>query len=141
MPQQPTTAISNSKPSNTCWIHLQDIKFFLHLGVNAQEKIIGQNITLNLSLKINFEDTKDKVENTVDYGKVIEHIKNHILGLKEINLLEYLCEQILNSIGSQFTKIQAAKICIQKGYVPIQNYTGTVKIEAEKTYFNNLSNK
>lgn len=32
-------------------------------------------------------------------------------------------------------EINAAKITIEKGYVPLPNFTGTVKLEAEKVYF------
>lgn len=120
--------------SNTCWIHLQDLRFFLYLGANPHEKKIGQNIKLNLSLKINYENTFDRLENTLDYGLVVEHIKNELTKLNNVNLLEYLCEQLLISIGDQFKAIKAAKITVEKGYVPLENYTGNVKIEAEK-YF------
>ena len=121
--------------SNTCWIHLQDLRFFLFLGANPYEKKIGQNIKIDLSLKLNFENTEDKIEKTVDYGLVIEHVKNYLSEIREINSLEYLCEQLLNSIGAKFKDIYAAKIVIEKGYVPLHNYTGIVKIEAEKNYY------
>jgi dihydroneopterin aldolase len=122
------------KIDSDCWIHLQDLRFFLYLGANPHEKKIGQNIKIDLSLKINFENTDAKLENTVDYGSVVEHLENKLSTFKDINLLEYLCEQLLNSIGHKFKNIKAAKIVVQKGFVPLKNYTGTVKIEAEKNY-------
>src|SRR4051812_17388084 len=104
---------------DTCWIHLQDLRFFLFLGANPYEKKIGQNIKIDLSLKIKFTNTEDKLEKTLDYGLVVEHIKNYLCELKEINLLEYLCEQLLSSIGNKFKSLYAAKIVIEKGYVPL----------------------
>lgn len=124
----------NKSKLNTCWIHLQDLHFFLYLGANPHEKKIGQNIKINLSLKINFENTEDKLGNTVDYGLVFEHIKNNLEKLKNINLLEYLCEKLLNSINKKFKNILAAKIVIEKGYAPLPNFTGKIKIEAEKVF-------
>jgi len=120
--------------SNACWIHLQDLRFFLSLGVNPAEKKIGQNIKIDLSLKIKFEDTEDKIENTVDYGLVVDYIKSKLSSLQEVNLLEYLCEQLLNGIGEKFCEVLSAKIVIEKGYVPLENFTGKVRIEAEKEF-------
>lgn len=129
-----TKSILNEKNSNSCWIHLEDLRFFLFLGANPYEKKIGQNIKVDLSIQFKFEHTEDKLENTLDYGLVIEHLKHEIEQLTEINLLEYLCEKLINSLQSRFDKIQAVKISVEKGYVPLQNFPGKVRIEAEK-YF------
>ncbi|MES2614793.1 MAG: dihydroneopterin aldolase [Bdellovibrionota bacterium] len=121
--------------ANYAWIHLQGLCFFLFLGANPYEKKIGQNIKVDLSLQLKFENTEDRLENTLDYGIVVEYLKNELSRLQDVNLLEYLCEQLLDGIGTQFNSIKAAKILIEKGYVPLQNYTGIVKIEAQKEFF------
>lgn len=117
-----------------CWIHITNIKSFIYLGANEFEAKIGQNITLNLSIKINYLDTQDDLENTVDYGSVCEHITQKIKSLNRVKLLEYLAEQLLNSIEEKFKNIIAAKISIKKGYVPLKEFPGKVKIEAFKNF-------
>lgn len=117
-----------------CWIHITEIKIFLYLGANEYEEKIGQNLTIHLSIKINYHDTHDKLENTVDYGSVCEHIIHKIKLLERVKLLEFLAEQLLNSIGDNFKNIYAARITIEKGYVPLKEFTGRVKIEAQKDY-------
>lgn len=116
------------------WIHMQDLHFFLYLGVHEAEQSIGQNIIIHLSLKIPYENTRDKIENTVDYGSVYAYLEQKIKELNKTQLLEYLAEQILNGIGLDFPGIFAAKIVIQKGYLPLKNFTGTVKFEVEKSF-------
>ena len=123
------------KKQEFCWIHITEIKTFLYLGANEYEEKIGQNITINLSIKIKYHGTHDKLENTVDYGSVCEHIIYKIKLLERVKLLEFLAEQLLNSIGEKFKNIAAAKISIEKGYVPLKDFTGKVKIEAERNYF------
>lgn len=125
---------NNNDKDQYCWIHVSEIKSFLYLGANEHEEKIGQNITLNLSIKIKYNNTNDKLENTVDYGAVCEYITHKIKTLEKVKLLEFLAEQLLNSIGETYKEIYAAKISIEKGYVPLNNFTGKVKIEAEKEY-------
>ena len=123
-----------NKKLNTAWIHLNDLRFFLNLGANPHEKIIGQNIKINLSLEISYENTEDKLEKTLDYGLVVEYLRSEIQNLCHTNLLEYLCEQLLNRIGKKFLELKSAKIKIEKGYVPLKDYTGSVCIEAHKIF-------
>lgn len=116
---------------NLTWIHLEKLKFFLFLGATKAEQMIGQNITLHLSLCIPYKNTNDKLENTLDYGKVYECVSEKISSLKRVQLLEYLVEQIFNEIHIKFPQIYSAKIIIEKGYVPLKNFSGTVRIETE----------
>ena len=132
-----TLGTQKTQQNNFCWIHLNNIKTFLYLGANEFEEKIGQNITINLSLKIKYEHTQDKLENTIDYGLVYEFILKYIERLNKVKLLEYLCEQLLNGIENNFPDILAAKISIEKGYVPLKHFTGHIFIEAEKEFSNN----
>lgn len=120
--------------NNFCWIHLNNIKTFIYLGANEHEEKIGQNITLNLSLKLRYTNTDDELLNTVDYGKVCEFILHKIQASKKIKLLEYLAEQLINEIESNFSGIYAVKLSIEKGYVPLKNFTGNVVIEVQKDF-------
>ncbi len=120
--------------NDLCWIHLNNIKTFMYLGANEFEEKIGQNITLNLSLKLKYTNTKDRLENTIDYGRVCEFVLKKIQELNKIKLLEFLAEQLLNEIKNNFKGIYAAKISIEKGYVPLKNFTGNVTIEAYKEF-------
>jgi dihydroneopterin aldolase len=115
---------------NFAWIHMTDLKFFMQLGANPYEQKIGQNITIDLSIEIPFENTRDNLENTVDYGAVFSYLKAEIEKLNSVSLLEYLCEQLLLKIGDEFKKIQSAKIKIKKGYVPLSHFSGNAHIEA-----------
>jgi FolB domain-containing protein len=120
---------------NLCTVHLKDLRFFAFLGANEHEAKIGQNLKIKISLKMPFENTNDDLDNTVDYGKVFEVVKQHIDSLGAVQLLEYFAEQILTVIGSHFPKICWARIKIQKGYVPLPHFTGKVCFIAQKRYY------
>jgi len=120
--------------TNLCWIHLENLKFFLFLGATKAEQEIGQNITINLSLCIPYRKTDDNLDNTVDYGKVYDCLSAKIKSLKRVQLLEYLAEQILLELEVNFNKIHAVKIEIQKGYVPLKDFSGTSRIEVYREF-------
>jgi dihydroneopterin aldolase len=114
------------------WVHLENLKFFIFLGATEAEQMIGQNITLNLSICFPYTNTNDDIKNTIDYGKVYECVANKIKSMRRVNLLEYLIEQILNEIQINYPNIHKAKISITKGYVPLKNFSGTVTMEVER---------
>ncbi len=118
--------------TNLAWIHLENLKYFLFLGATSEEQSIGQNITINLSLCISYTNTNDELKNTVDYGAVFNVLSRKIEKLKNVQLLEFLAEQLILEIETQFSNIYKIRIMIQKGYVPLQNYSGTSRIEVEK---------
>lgn len=119
---------------NLTWVHLENLKFFVFLGATEAEQMIGQNITLNLSLCIPYQNTQDMLPNTIDYGKVYECVVSKINAMQRVQLLEYLTEQILLEIHNKFPTIYRAKIVIEKGYVPLKNFSGTVRMETEKQF-------
>ena len=125
---------SLQKDLGFCWIHISEIKTFLYLGANEYEEKIGHNLTINLSIKVKYTNTNDSLDNTVDYGSVCEHIIQKIKLLHKVKLMEFLAEELLTSIGEKFKKILAARISIEKGFVPLKEFTGKVKIEAQKNY-------
>lgn len=120
--------------TNCAWIHLENLKFFLYLGATPEEQSIGQNITIHLSLLIPYCNTNDELSHTVDYGKVYDVLCKKIEQMHKVQLLEYFVEQILNELQTQFSKIHAVKIVVQKGYIPLKNFSGTSKIEAYKQF-------
>jgi dihydroneopterin aldolase len=117
-----------------CYIHLKNLKFFIHIGAIPEENQLGQVITMHLSLKIPYSHTEDKLENTLDYEKVYNLLKSKVSSLDGIKLLEYFCEQILLELHHSFPLIKEAKLEVQKGFLPIPNFQGEVSLSVEKTF-------
>jgi FolB domain-containing protein len=120
--------------SDLCWIHIKDVYTFLYLGANPHERRIGQNVRVSLSVRIPYRDTRDELARTTDYGTLVERVQEFIEALEEVNLLEYLAEQVLDLIGLEFPSVRCARLTIHKGFVPLPHFTGSVAIEAERTF-------
>lgn len=117
-----------------CWIHVDDVYTFLHLGANPHEQKVGQNVKLRLSIEIPYRGTGDRLAATVDYSVLVVRVQEFIEAMEEVNLLEYLAERILDLIGAEFPGIRAARLMISKAYVPLPHFTGSVSIEAARVY-------
>lgn len=117
-----------------CWIHIRDVYTFLYLGANPHEQKVGQNLKIDLSVQVPYRNTNDSLENVVDYSKIIERVQAYIQGLGRVSLLEYLAEQLLDLIGSEFTGVKAARIVLYKAFVPLTHFTGSVAIEVERQF-------
>lgn len=117
-----------------CWIHIRDVYTFLYLGANPHEQKVGQNLKIDLSVQVPYRNTGDSLENVVDYSKIIERVQAYIQGLGRVSLLEYLAEQLLDLIGSEFTGVKAARIVLYKAFVPLTHFTGSVAIEVERQF-------
>ncbi len=116
---------------------MENLIFSTQLGVSIEEKKIGQNIHLSLSIQIPYENTFDQLSNTLDYGEIYSFLSKKISQLNEAHLLEYFVEQILMDLKINFQKIQRAKIKVTKEFVPIKNFQGKIRIEAEKSFLSN----
>ena len=126
----------NSKAANSdfCWIHIRDVYTFLYLGANPHEQKVGQNLKVDLSVQVPYRGTQDNLENVVDYSMIIERMQSSIEGFGRVNLLEYLAEQVLDVIQSEFKGVRAARLTLYKAFVPLSHFTGSVAIEVERTF-------
>lgn len=124
-----------SNDSQFCWIHIRDVYTFLYLGANPHEQKVGQNLKVDLSVQVPYRQTQDNLENVVDYSKIIERVQSSIEGLGRVNLLEYLAEQVLDVIQSEFKGVRTARLTLYKAFVPLSHFTGSVAIEVERSFF------
>jgi dihydroneopterin aldolase len=123
-----------SHEHDDCWIHIRDVYTFIHLGAHPSEQKIGHNLKFDLSIKIDYRNTNDNLENVVDYSELITHIQQCFKSFKKVTLIEYLAEQILDSIEKNFPGLKAARLCLHKNFLPMSNFTGTVTIEAQREF-------
>lgn len=134
MPAHTATSRAAHGHDDLAWIHIQDVSLFLYLGANPHEVRVGQNIRMDLSVRIPYRGTGDRLERTVDYGILVERIQSFIEGIGKVRLLEYLAEQLLDLIEHEFPEIGAARLTLRKAFVPITHFTGSVAIEVAREF-------
>jgi dihydroneopterin aldolase len=101
-------------------ISIQEFRVDTVVGYYEWERQMPQTIELNLEFAIadNQAGRTDRIRDTVDYGAVVERVRESLAHTRFI-LLERLCEHIadllLNEFHSPWVRVSAAKLGLMRG--------------------------
>jgi len=110
-------------------IKINNMKFRAHIGVLPEEKILGQNLEIDIIVETNFDFSgKDELAETLSYVDFYELIKN-IISQSKADLIESLAFDIIKSIKATTSKITAVEVHLRKLAVPIEGIFDSVEIE------------
>src|ERR1043165_6021364 len=99
-------------------IGLEGMRFNAHIGIHPEEKVLGNEIEVNIYVTLNTEGLKhDQLEETLDYVKIYETIKNIVH--ERMRLLETACTKIQLAIAELSDDVTKVKVRIAKLYPPI----------------------
>lgn len=102
-------------------IKLEQLKFYAHHGVTSEERKIGGEYLVNVSMIVELDKSSykdDKLDGTIDYSKIYDIIKNEMK--ISSNLLEHLAYRIKQAIITKYDKVKDTTICITKINPPMQ---------------------
>lgn len=104
------------------------MKFFSHIGVLPEEKILGQNLEIDLIVTTNFSYSGlDELDETLSYVAFYESIAE-IIEVSRADLIEKLAFDIIQAI-KQNNKVKTVEVHIRKLAVPIVGIFDNVEIE------------
>ncbi len=108
-------------------IHLHNIIIFAHHGIYEEEKLLGNEFELNITIKHSPQRLPVKhLEDTVDYIAVYELVKKRMA--VPTSLLETLATEIAQQILAQFSLAETVFISIRKLYPPVSQLNGSVGV-------------
>lgn len=115
-------------------IIIKGLEVFAHHGVYDQEKEKGQRFIINAEL---YTDTvtaglSDDIEDTLDYAKVCEYIKDYMV-INQVNLLETLVNELSRKLLITFDKISSITLEICKPDAPIPAKFENVSLKVERS--------
>ena len=111
-------------------IGLEGMRFHACIGFHPEEKILGNEIEVNLYVTVNSEGMgEDQLEMTLDYARVYETVKN-ILDEK-MSLLETACHKIESAIAALSDEVTKVKVRVAKIHPPIAGRIAQVFVEDE----------
>jgi len=100
-------------------IELEGLEFYAFHGHFEVEKVAGNRFLV--SLKIEAELSKagqtDKLEDTLDYQKAYQAVKEEMAVSSD--LLEHVCQRIINRIKTEFTEVQKVTVKVSKMNPPM----------------------
>ena len=100
-------------------IHLKNIKVNTKIGVWACEKVVSQNITIDMEFAIDtsISSKTDKLSDTKDYSQIVSQIECYIQA-SDLKLLESLAVNLTNKLKEEFS-LQWVRLKINKiGIIP-----------------------
>jgi dihydroneopterin aldolase len=121
------------KKSSLTKLTIQNIQYYAYHGVKKEEKTLGSKyeIDLEMSYDARSATAMDDVSSAINYEEAMFCISEVMVGDDQYNLIETLCEEILNKIIDKFDICRKATCRVRKFAVParrILDYT-----QAEQT--------
>jgi len=114
-------------------IKLENVKFFSFHGLYPEERVLGNEFTLNVSVdRISTESFSENLKHSIDYG-VLYSICSDVMK-KPVDLLETICEQIVEKIQFICPDYHLIEISVTKDQPPLGQIAGysTVKLTVSR---------
>jgi len=113
-------------------ILVQGIEFHGHCGVTAEERKVGQRISVDVELEVDLRSAsrQDAVSKTVNYAKVCQTVLE--IGRSETcRLVETLAERIAGTLLERFA-IHELLLRVKKVFPPLEEIKGGVTVEIRR---------
>jgi len=119
--------------SSTFTVQLHNLRFFAAHGLYEEEKLVGNEFEVNLSMVIDApEITLTKIEDTINYAEVHRITKD--VFSNPTPLLETLAMEIATAIKEAFQSLKSINVQIKKLHPPIIGFTGSVSVSYRKDF-------
>jgi dihydroneopterin aldolase len=117
----------------TMTIELKQVKFFAHHGLYPEERVIGNDYLVDLSISFLPKlGTITDISDSINYTTLYEITKKEMASATD--MLETLAMNIVAACHLHFPQIKSASISIQKLHPPIQNFQGHVGVTFKKEF-------
>lgn len=114
-------------------IELNSIRFFGEHGMYDQEKKVGNEFEVDVSIDCKSPKKMiHSIEQTINYAEVYRILQEEFAERKF--LLETVAMQVADKLQQQFPEIEFVKISIRKLHPPITNFSGSVGITFSKEF-------
>lgn len=114
-------------------IKLNQMQFHAHIGVYDEERVVGQDVVINVELVVDQVDfdqlAEDKLENTINYGPIYQTIAK-IVARDDIKLIETLATLIMQGIYQQNSdRLDNVIVSVKKQNLPINGILDSAEVE------------
>lgn len=115
-------------------IIIKGLKVFAYHGVNADEKVNGQNFILDIAAYMHLKQAgvTDNINDTVSYAKILKTAVK-IISENKYDLLEKVAQRVAQQIFLEFEPIKKIDICLKKPQAPIAANFDYVAVEISRT--------
>jgi dihydroneopterin aldolase len=113
-------------------INLHNLIFHSFHGIHEEEKILGNEFEVNVSLSFIAGEQITTLEQTINYATIYEIIKNRMRSATP--LLETLVQDLAEAIRAFDNRIQSISVSVEKKNPPMASMEGSVSVHYKKEY-------
>jgi|SRR5690242_10388751 len=114
-------------------VELEELLFKSFHGIHEEEKILGNDYRVNVSVDFHERDEViQHINDTVDYAKIYEIIEKRMS--VPTALLETLVMHIGNDIHHQYPDLKSITISIRKLHPPVERMQGSAEVTWHKEF-------
>ncbi len=111
-------------------IHLQHLRFHAQHGLYKEEKIIGNEFEVDVTVKYYPPEIPViEIHKTIDYASIFQLVKDRMD--QPVDLLETFVSDTALAILKQFKLAEEVYISIKKLHPPLINFEGSVSVSFE----------
>ena len=107
-------------------IQLNKLRFFSYHGIHEEERVLGNNYEVNVSLTIDVAGRITAIEQTVNYETLYEMIRQR-MKIPAL-LLETIAQELADKIYRSDERIKKVQVNILKKYPPQVSMEGEVSL-------------
>ncbi|MCR8969029.1 dihydroneopterin aldolase [Facklamia sp. 7083-14-GEN3] len=112
-------------------IKLNNMRFYSHIGYFPEEKKLGQNIAVDLTVTMKASVTRDDLNETVSYAHFYDLIAEYVQKTR-VDLIETVAFDLLDLIKQSNPQlISQVKVNVRKLQLPIDGILDSAEIELE----------
>jgi dihydroneopterin aldolase len=114
-------------------IDIRQLRVHAAIGAQTEEQILGQSLQLDLRLDVEAPLRADQVNQTLDYARVIEKVRDFAAHAGQIKLIETFAQRLATCLLAEFSELQRVALTVEKSFVPVRDFTGRVSVSMEQT--------
>ncbi|CAM3130043.1 dihydroneopterin aldolase [Lactococcus laudensis] len=116
-------------------IQITNMRFYTHNGVFAEEKTLGQQISVDVTVDYDIEHQvkDDDLTTTISYADVYDIIRDYVTQ-HDFNLMESVANGALNALLSAFPMAEKIRLSVKKYSVPIVGVFDDIIITVERSH-------
>lgn len=110
-------------------LKLEGLRYRVKLGYLPEERILGGEIRINVSLYGDFRKAgeSDKIEDALDYRKVVSTI-THDVAHETFHLIEAFAEKLTKHLFLSLPQVQKIEVTVRKPQPPLPVILDSVEV-------------
>ncbi len=110
-------------------IEISGLKYYGYIGYLPEEQVLGQwfEVDLTLWLDLSVAGSNDQLDDSLDYRKVVEHVR-HLIETSKFKTIERLNAAITHTL-LDLELVQKVRSRLVKLSPPIPGFTGHIAVE------------